>query len=40
MQRSGLCIVTPSSVLNIALGSTGQASTQGAFSQWLHRVGM
>src|SRR3990172_7024248 len=40
MQRSLSCIVTPSGVLCITLGSTGQAFTQGASEQWLHITGI
>ncbi len=40
MHSSSLCMVTPSGVLNIAFGSTGQALTQGASLQWLHSTGI
>jgi hypothetical protein len=39
MQRSSLCMVMPSAVLNMAFGSTGQASTHGALLQWLQSTG-
>jgi hypothetical protein len=40
MHNASLCIVTPSGVLNIAFGVTGQAATQGASVQWLHSTGI
>ena len=39
MHSASLCMVTPSGVLNIAFGVTGQAATQGASVQWLHSTG-
>src|SRR5512133_2365093 len=40
MHNDWSCMVTPSGVLNIALGVTGQFSTQGASLQWLHSTGI
>ena len=40
MHFSLSCIVMPSGVLNIALGVTGHAATQGASLQWLHSTGI